>query len=228
MKTEPASDACRAGLAAAFFLVWLMLAIDPANRSVWAIENVLVVCVLGLIHVYRREVPLSRAACIMIFIFLCVHEIGAHYTYPEVPWNRWVTAILGVAPAESLAFERNHFDRFVHVLFGLLLTVPIREALLATSPVRRGWSYVLPVALSMAASAGYEIVEWLGATTFGGADAASFIGAQDDIWDAQKDMALATIGAIPPMLWAAIREGGRAHDLIGARGLADARLAQVR
>jgi putative membrane protein len=216
MMFEPASDAYRARLAAVFLLLCVALAISPVDRGVWAIENVLVVGGLGVIHTYRREVPLTRASCVMIFIFLCIHEIGAHYTYPEVPWNEWTMAVLGISPNESFGFERNNFDRFVHVLFGLLLTLPMREALLATSPMRRGWSYVLPVAVSMAASAAYEVFEWLGVALFAGVNGPGFIGAQNDIWDGQKDMALATLGAILPMLWVAIWERGRARDLVGA------------
>lgn len=224
MMSAPASDSYRGGLAAVFLCVWLALAISPIDRSVWAIENVLVLCALGLIYTYRREVPLSRASCVMILVFLCAHEIGAHYTYPQVPYERWLAQALGM----DVGMGRNHYDRAVHFLFGVLITLPIREAILHTSPVRRGWSYVLPVALSMAASAGYEIFEWLGAAVFGGANGPAFVGTQGDIWDAQKDMAMATVGAILPMVWAAIREGGHASDLIGAKHMAESRLAQIR
>jgi putative membrane protein len=209
-------DPYRRGLAAAFLLVWLALAIDPVDRVVWALENILVATLLGLLYAYRHEAPLSRGACLCVFAFLCVHEVGAHYTYPGVPYDAWALALVGVSPGEALGLERNHFDRLIHFLFGLLLTGPMREVLLRTSPVRRGWSYVLPVALSMAASSGYEVVEWLAVVAFGGDSGMAFIGAQGDVWDAQKDMALAGTGATLAMALVAYRERRRAPGRVHA------------
>lgn len=221
-------DPYRRGLAAAFLLVWLALAVDPVDRVVWALENLLVATVLGLLYAYRHEAPLSRRACLCVFAFLSIHEVGAHYTYPGVPYDAWIEAVAGVSPGEAFGLDRNHFDRLIHFLFGLLLTGPMREVLLRTSPVRRGWSYVLPVALAMAASSGYEVIEWLAAAAFGGDSGAAFIGAQGDPWDAQKDMALAGVGSTLAMALVAYRERrgapGRVHagQVVGGGRLARA------
>ena len=48
----------------------------------------------------------------------------------------------------------------------------------------------------LASSAGYELMEWLGADLLAGDAAEAFVGAQGDPWDAQKDMALAFLGAL--------------------------------
>jgi putative membrane protein len=42
----------------------------------------------------------------------------------------------------------------------------------------------------------YEMIEWLAAEAFGGDLGQAYLGTQGDIWDAQKDMALATAGAL--------------------------------
>ena len=97
---------------------------------------------------------------------------------------------------QLLGLHRNHYDRFVHTLFGLLLTVPFREVLLRTSPVRGRWSYVLPVAIVMALSAGYEICEWIAGVSVGSSLGDAFLGAQGDPWDSQEDMACAAVGAM--------------------------------
>jgi putative membrane protein len=45
-------------------------------------------------------------------------------------------------------------------------------------------------------SAGYELIEWLVAVVFTPNWADQFLGQQGDIFDGQKDMSLATAGAI--------------------------------
>lgn len=61
------------------------------------------------------------------------------------------------------------------------------------------WGYFLPLDLTMSSSALYEIIEWAAAVVFGGDLGAAFLGTQGDPWDAQKDMALASLGALIAM-----------------------------
>ena len=49
---------------------------------------------------------------------------------------------------------------------------------------------------ALAVSALYEIFEWQFAITFGGEAASDFLGSQGDVWDAQKDMTAALLGAM--------------------------------
>jgi putative membrane protein len=61
------------------------------------------------------------------------------------------------------------------------------------------WSYYLPVAIASSTSLDYEVIEWGAASLFGGELGVAYLGAQGDIWDAQKDMILAVLGAILSM-----------------------------
>jgi putative membrane protein len=63
------------------------------------------------------------------------------------------------------------------------------------------WGYYVPVDVAAAFSAMYEIVEW-GVVKFSGNSKVGidFLGAQGDIWDAQKDMGLAILGSVVAML----------------------------
>ena len=213
---QPVSGPFAQSLGLIFLGVLLVSAIGPAEPLIWALENLLVLVVAGLLYAYRATLTFSRPSWVMLFAFLSAHELGAHYTYSQVPYDAWLRALTGLSLQEQLGIERNHFDRAMHFAFGLLLTQPIREVLLRTTPLHRNWSYVLPVALSMAASSGYEIIEWLAAATFGEEQGAAFIGAQGDIWDAQKDMVLAAGGAAVAMIVAAWVERGALPDLIGS------------
>ena len=46
----------------------------------------------------------------------------------------------------------------------------------------------------------FELIEWGAAELFGGDLGVAYLGTQGDLWDAQKDMAMATLGAVIAML----------------------------
>lgn len=187
-------------LAGLFAGLWAALAIAPLYRGDWALENVLVVLfALVLLASYRRF-PLSRVSYSLIFLFLSLHEIGAHYTYSEVPYDTWTEALFGRRLNDVLGWERNHFDRLAHFSYGLLLAYPLREVFLRIANVRGFWGYFLPLEFTMATSMMFELFEWGAAELFGGDLGVAYLGTQGDIWDAHKDMLLATLGAALSML----------------------------
>jgi putative membrane protein len=65
------------------------------------------------------------------------------------------------------------------------------------------WGFFLPLDLTMSTSMLYELIEWGAAELFGGDLGAAFLGSQGDVWDAHKDMALASLGALIAMAIAA-------------------------
>ena len=83
--------------------------------------------------------------------------------------------------------------------FGLLLGYPIRELFCRVAGARGFWGYYLPLDLTMSFSMLYELIEWAAAELFGGDLGQAYLGTQGDIWDAHKDMALATLGALITM-----------------------------
>ena len=201
-------------LAALFALVWLGLAIAPQHRADWALENVLTLLALALLALTRRRVPLSRLSYTLIFLFLTFHAVGAHYTYSEVPYDAWFTAITGKSLNGALGWQRNNFDRIVHFIYGLLLTQPVREAFVRATALRGFWGYFLPMDLIMSSSATYELIEWGAAMVFGGELGIAYLGAQGDPWDAHKDMSLAALGALLSTAIAAAFQqwGSRKHN----------------
>ena len=79
-------------LAAVFVAIWLALAIRPFDRADWLLENTLVAVFAVVLLASRRHLPLSRISYTLIFVFLCLHEVGAHYTYALVPYDSWFEA----------------------------------------------------------------------------------------------------------------------------------------
>lgn len=191
-------------LIAALAVLWIWLAISPFDRSDWLLENVLLVLGVVVLLATRKRLPLSGISYTMILVFFCLHIIGAHYTYAEVPYDEAFRKLTGVSFNDLVGWKRNNYDRVVHFSYGLLLAYPIRELFLRVANVRGFWGYFLPLDLTMSSSMLYELVEWVSAELFGSGLGAAFLGSQGDQWDAQKDMALASLGALITMTITAI------------------------
>jgi putative membrane protein len=123
----------------------------------------------------------------LIAIHLTILFIGGHYTYALVPLGEWMR--------EAFGFARNHYDRIGHFAQGFVPAIIAREVLLRRSPLKNGrWLRFLVLSVCLAISAAYELFEWRVAV-WTGARAEDFLGTQGDLWDTQKDMATALIGA---------------------------------
>jgi putative membrane protein len=186
-------------LAALLTVLWSALAIAPLHRDDWLLENALLVIACVALALTYQRFPLSRISYTLIFVFLCLHTLGAHYTYAEVPYDAWFKSLTGRGFNELVGWQRNNFDRVVHFCYGLLLAYPIREVFLRVAGVRGFWGYFLPLDLTMSTSALYELIEWGAAEIFGGDLGAAYLGTQGDVWDAHKDMALASLGGLLAM-----------------------------
>ena len=142
-----------------------------------------------------RRWPLSSTSWNCLLAFLMLHLFAAHWTYSDVPYDRWLSAI-GIDLSALLGTERNMFDRLVHFCFGLLVVRPIVEIETLYAKVDRRLAYRLAILFVLASSAAYEIFEWTVAIIASPENAAAYNGQQGDAFDAQKDMWLATAGAV--------------------------------
>lgn len=187
------------GLATAYGLWWLALAVAPYDRFDWFLENLLVFGFVGLLAATYRRFPLSNLSYLLIAIFLSLHAVGAHYTYSKAPVGWWMTEFLG--------WERNHYDRVVHFLFGLLCAYPLRETVMRSCRTT-GWrAGLLAFAVVLAFSSAYEMLEWGVAMILSPEEAMAFLGTQGDAFDAQKDSTLAAAGAALSLLLLPFLEG---------------------
>lgn len=195
-------------LVAWYAVIWVVTAIHPVFPADWLLENILaLIAITGLVATYRIF-RLSDLSYLLITAFMTLHAVGAHYTYAEVPLGEWMQSAFGLS--------RNHYDRLVHFSFGLLLAYPVREVFLRVASTRGIWAYYLPLDVTLAFSALYEIVEWLVAAMVAPQAGDAYLGTQGDIWDAQKDMLAAGIGALLCMIITVIvrRQRGRRAVLL--------------
>ena len=174
-------------LGIATLAVMAISAYHPTMVGDWLLENLLGVLLLGALVVTYRKYTLSNTSYWMIFLFLCVHEWGAHHKYADVPLGEWMK--------DWLQTNRNHYDRVAHFCFGLFFAYPFHEILVRWARVRDGWPFYLPIDFALATGAVYEIVEAIVASIVSPEAGEAFVGMQGDMWDAQKDIAVAAIGA---------------------------------
>jgi putative membrane protein len=179
-------------------VVWS--AIAPSDRPTWMLENGLVVLALPILALTYKKLPLSRVSYTLIAVFLCLHEVGAHYMYAKVPYDAWSRSLLGFSIDELFGFHRNQYDRLVHFSYGLLLAYPLREVVLRIADVKGFWGYFLPLDVTMSTSMIYELIEWAASAVFGDHTGMAYLGTQGDVWDSHKDMSLASLGALISML----------------------------
>jgi len=172
---------------AIYVLVWIIMAINPKYPQDWLLENVLVFLVFPFIVWMDKKHNYSLISIILLLIFASLHSLGTHYTYAEMEHFNVITQFFG--------FARNHFDRLVHFLFGLLLFRILFEMITpGISSVKTALLFTFTMIISI--STLYEMLEWLAAITFHPELGIAFVGTQGDVWDAQQDMLAAMIGAL--------------------------------
>ncbi|EDP60887.1 DUF2238 domain-containing protein [Vibrio sp. AND4] len=174
------------GLTAFYSVVFLFSALEPNSHAVWFAEIVPAVAILVAIWALSIRYQFSKTAYVLMFIWLCLHTVGAKYTFAEVPFD-WFNNLIGS--------ERNNFDRVAHFSIGLY-AFPIAEYLINKKKVSTTLACWFALFAIMSLAASYEIIEWWYAEIAGGDEGIAFLGSQGDIWDAQKDMLCDTLGAI--------------------------------
>jgi putative membrane protein len=179
------------GLLVAYALCFAWGAWAPVDRQTWLLENGLVLALLLALVFTHARFAFSNLSCVLVFAFLMLHVVGSHYTYSAVPAGDWLR--------DAFDLSRNHYDRLVHFAFGLLLAYPLRELTLRRVHAHGLWSYLGPLMAVMAFSGSYEIIEWGAARLVNPDLGMAYVGAQGDIWDGQKDMVLALLGACMAM-----------------------------
>ncbi len=173
---------------AVFLFVWANSLIGTTDITNWLLENALTFIFLFLLIITYKKHQFSDLSYLLICIYLCLHVYGAKYTYAENPFGYWLK--------DALHLSRNHYDRIVHFCFGFLLAYPMREMFLKWFKYPRWVAWLLPIEITLSISAFYELIEWAVADLFFKAQGDAYLGTQGDIWDAQKDIFLAFLGAI--------------------------------
>lgn len=196
----------KALLASLLFAV-ILANIDQPHPELAPLQHIPTLCVILAAPLAIGRWSLSTASVTSLWLFWMLHTLGGRYIYSYVPYDDWARMLTGQTLSGMLGLHRNGYDRLIHFLFGLLWTLPVREALVRRHGVVPGLGLFVGFAVVGLGSALYEIFEWL-LTVFAAGDTADYYnGQQGDIWDAQKDMAMAQIGSLIAVIWALARRG---------------------
>ena len=173
------------------FGVWS--GIKPLDtRLTWVLETLPVMMALPILLLTYKRFPLTSLTYTLIAIHAMILMLGAHYSYAKVPLGFWMQDWFG--------WTRNNYDKIGHFMQGFGPAIYTREIVSRTSPLTRGkWLGFISIAVPLAFSAIYEIIEWL-ASLSNPTDTEAFLGTQGYIWDTQSDMFLCLIGSMVALI----------------------------
>lgn len=186
-------------------LLLLLSCIGAPYPEQMYLQHIPTVVALALLAISSRRYPLSNAAFTCLVVFLMFHILGARYIYSYVPYDQWAKVLIGTDLTSVFHFQRNHYDRLVHFVFGLLWALPVWEVCVRTFKVPRRFAYYAAFEFVLAFSALYELFEWGLTMVLSPNDADAYNGQQGDMWDAHKDIALAMLGSLVALGALAVR-----------------------
>jgi len=181
---------------AAMLLIFAATWVSPA----WPVEqafhsSLTLVGFIGL-WCFSKPLHLNNRDFLLVAIFLAVHSIAARLLYSYVPYEAWGQNLFRFSINEHLGWSRNNFDRLVHFLFGVCFTPGTVSYLMLKYRLRPRLAFYVAISGVMIVSLWYEWFELAVALTMSVEDAESYNGQQGDVWDAHKDMLMATLGSL--------------------------------
>lgn len=183
-------------LAALGFAI-LIASIHPLEFPSYLLHQIGTVLMLVALFICQKKIGLSYPTFLFYILFLVIHVIGAHYLYSYVPYNDWIKSIFHFDLNQSMGWSRNMYDRLVHFVYGLFLYPFFYRLFQVWLPsLKPKTLFLLVIQFVMASSLFYEWIEWWIAIGLSPEEAENYNGQQGDLWDAHKDMFLATIGSI--------------------------------
>lgn len=183
----------------------LMLLVFAATwiAPLWPVEQALhsSLTVIGFALLWRCSARwgITERDFLLIALFLSVHSVAARWLYSNVPYDAWGRALFHVSIDQYFGWTRNHADRLVHFLYGVCLTPAAVSYLTTRRALSPRLAFYVAVSAVMVTSLWYEWFEFAIALGLSADDAEAYNGQQGDMWDAHKDMLLATVGSL---LWA--------------------------
>lgn len=170
-------------------IFWIWSGIHPHDtRLTWLLETFPFMIALPVMLITYKKFRLTDLMYTLIAIHAVILMLGGHYSYAKVPLGFWMEDWFG--------WTRNNYDKIGHFMQGFGPAIYTREIMFRTSTLKRGkWLGFISVAIPLAFSALYEIIEWL-ASLSNPTDTEAFLGTQGYIWDTQTDMFWCLVGAV--------------------------------
>jgi len=179
-----------------YFLIMIISCIHPVYPHEMYLQHSVTLLVAGILVYITIKKNLSDKAFLLITGFMIFHIIGARWIYTFTPYDQWIKSLTGFSINSYFGFQRNEYDRLVHFLFGFMMIIPLREIYFRWYNCSGRIATLLAFLSILSLSMVYEVFEWGISVFLSPQDVEAYNGQQGDYWDAQKDMALALLGAI--------------------------------
>jgi len=183
--------------------VVFMMSISRFGYPDLHLNNIGSLFLLGLMVIDIFKNVLSKIGFWGLFLFSVFHSVGSTWLYSFVPYNEMFINLFGFDLDSYFEFTRNHYDRFVHFSFGLLLFGSAKDLIIHKYKFIKKQALLIAFLSIQVFSMLYELFEWGIAVSLSEGMAESYNGQQGDVWDAHKDMALALLGSL--MAWGFFR-----------------------
>lgn len=181
------------------FVILIYSGINPYDRFTWFLEVFPVIIVSIVLIVTYKKFKFTNFVYILMWIHGIILIVGGYYTYAEMPLFNWMR--------DTFDLSRNYYDRLGHFAQGFIPAIVSREVFIRNKIIKnKAWINFIVIAICLAISASYEIIEFAVARITG-EGATAFLGTQGDIWDTQWDMLFALIGSILSVMML-----GKYHD----------------
>ncbi|MCA9041717.1 MAG: DUF2238 domain-containing protein [Planctomycetaceae bacterium] len=179
-----------------FLLLWVGLSINVPYPEFYLLQHLPTTIAWIVIFIMLHYRLLRETDFYALVLFLILHLIGARYLYSLVPYDDWLDWFFGFTLTETFHWHRNHYDRFVHFMYGILLAIPLWHLCERFVTKSQTLLVLFTIQAILATSTLYELAEWALAMVAAPDMAESYNGQQGDMWDAQKDVALALLGCL--------------------------------
>ncbi len=174
-----------------FVLTW----INPRWPTDQALHSSLTIVGLIWLLWHTKKYSMKNLDFFAICFLIAIHCVAARWLYSNVPYDEWFKTAFNWSPQEAFGFERNHFDRLIHFLYGICFMPAVANFIRVKNNTSMRAALAIGLMLIMASSLIYEWAEWAFALFMSPEQAEAYNGQQGDVWDAHMDMLLATLGA---------------------------------
>lgn len=174
-----------------FVLTW----INPRWPTDQALHSSLTIVGLIWLLWHTKKYSMKNLDFFAICFLIAIHCVAARWLYSNVPYDEWFKTAFNWSPQEAFGFERNHFDRLIHFLYGICFMPAVANFIRVKNNTSMRAALAIGLMLIMASSLIYEWAEWAIALFMSPEQAEAYNGQQGDVWDAHMDMLLATLGA---------------------------------
>src|SRR5258708_3597897 len=159
----------------AFWTIALVVsAIGASDLFTWVLEVAPAIIGVAVLAATYRRFRFTNLVYGLIFVHSLILMLGGHYTYAKVPLGFWMQ--------DTFHFSRNHYDRIGHFAQGFVPAMIAREIFIRRKVINgEGWRATLTVAVCMAISALYELLEWR-TSVMSGARPTPSLGRQATSW----------------------------------------------